>query len=241
LAVGYGKVDHASWCEHQSIISIWNIFRSDHDPKKPTVTIEVSNCLTSLRFHPTNPLILAGGTMNGEIFLWDVNESNNNPVLQKSEPDEYFHRESINAVEWLAIDNDQGATNTYDKYLISISSDGKVLIWENPLRSLKHPIKGHMLVQSNPETRRTIGDLEAYQYLGGTAISYIKGAYDFNTESAFIIGTAGGQVQRVLIKNPSHTNDIREIFTGSMTVQWSKAAYLVLANIHTSNDDVKNR
>ena len=48
LAVGYGKVDHTSWCEHQSIVSIWNIFRNDHDQKKPTATIEVSNCMTSL-------------------------------------------------------------------------------------------------------------------------------------------------------------------------------------------------
>jgi len=26
LAVAYGKTDHISWCEHQSIISLWSIF-----------------------------------------------------------------------------------------------------------------------------------------------------------------------------------------------------------------------
>ena len=34
--------------------------------------------------------------MNGEIFIWDTNEDSKAPVIQKSEPDEYFHREAIN-------------------------------------------------------------------------------------------------------------------------------------------------
>ena len=33
LAVAYGKTDHVSWCEHQSIISVWRIFTRDLDTK----------------------------------------------------------------------------------------------------------------------------------------------------------------------------------------------------------------
>lgn len=206
MAVGYGKTDHTSWCEHQSIVSIWNIFRNDHDQKKPTVTVEVSNCLTSLQFHPDDPLILAGGTMNGEIFIWDVNEDSKAPVLQKSEPDEYFHREAINGVEWLKVERPNGL---YDLYLISISTDGKILMWLNPLKGLRHPILGHMLVQ----TKSYGGDLETYQYLGGSSMSLVKSIFGQN-ESALFIGTNGGQVQRVMMKHPKL--EAEDIFKGGM-------------------------
>ena len=72
VAAAFGKVDHVSWCEHQSTISLWSIFRRDFTNKKPNVTIEVPNCLTCIEFHPTNPLVLAGGTVNGEIFIWNI-------------------------------------------------------------------------------------------------------------------------------------------------------------------------
>ena len=39
---------------------------------KPTVNIDVSNCVSALAFHPDNPLILAGGTVNGEIYIWNI-------------------------------------------------------------------------------------------------------------------------------------------------------------------------
>jgi len=72
LAVAYGKTNHTAWCEHLSVLCIWSIFRRDLDSKKPTTTIEVSNCLTQVAFHPVDPVILAGGTMNGEIYLWNI-------------------------------------------------------------------------------------------------------------------------------------------------------------------------
>jgi WD repeat-containing protein 34 len=74
LAVAYGKTDHVSWCEHQSIISVWRIFTRDLNAKKPNQTIETDNCLTNIEFHPTNPLILAGGTVNGQIYIWNLDK-----------------------------------------------------------------------------------------------------------------------------------------------------------------------
>ena len=53
LAVAYGKPDHTSWCEHQSVICVWHVFRRDFNTKKPDLTIEVSNCVTCVNFHPS--------------------------------------------------------------------------------------------------------------------------------------------------------------------------------------------
>lgn len=106
LAVAYGKTDHISWCEHQSIISLWSIFQRAFDPKMPSVTIEVPNCLTSVEFHPTDPLLLAGGTINGEIFVWNLGAKDlkDKKSYNKSDADEYFHRESINRMIWIVKD-----------------------------------------------------------------------------------------------------------------------------------------
>ena len=75
------------------------MFRRDYNPKKAQKEIEVSNCLTSVAFHPTDPLLLAGGTLNGEIYLWNIDKEE--PLVCKSDVDEYYHRESIQSLIWV--------------------------------------------------------------------------------------------------------------------------------------------
>lgn len=158
--------------------------------------------------------------MNGEIFVWDTNEESKTPVIQKSEPDEYYHREAINEIEWLRIEH---ANNSVSYFLITISTDGKVLMWYNPERTLKFPVKGHMLVQ----TKSYGGDLESHSFLGGSSLNLVKGVYGQN-ESTLLIGTYGGQVQRVALKHPTAENATgQDAFRGGM-IQWSAQAQFVL-------------
>lgn len=152
VAAAFGKTDHVSWCEHQSTISLWNIFRRDFSNKKPNVTIEVPNCLTCIEFHPTNPLIIAGATVNGEIFVWKIQEDqadNQAIVISKSEADEYFHREPIRRIIWLPFESMSSLQQ--EMCLVTISGDGKILMWQNPMKNLRYPIKGHLTarVQNN--------------------------------------------------------------------------------------------
>ena len=99
LAVAYGKNDHNSWCEHKSVVAIFSPFRRQFDPKKPTLNIEVENCVTEVSWHPAEPVMLAGGTMNGQIILWNIDEQQ--PVINMSEIDEYYHREAITSLIWV--------------------------------------------------------------------------------------------------------------------------------------------
>lgn len=103
LAVAYGKTNHQTWCEHHSAISTWGIFRREFDPKKPNMTIELQNCVTTIEFHPSDPVILAGGTMNGEIFLWNIDSERKgeDPMICKSDVDEYYHREAVTKLIWI--------------------------------------------------------------------------------------------------------------------------------------------
>lgn len=81
------------------MVSIFSPFRRAFDAKKATTNIEVPNCVTEVAWHPTEPTILAGGTMNGQIILWDIEEQN--PVMHMSEIDEYYHREAITKLIWV--------------------------------------------------------------------------------------------------------------------------------------------
>ena len=139
LAVAYGKTNHTTWCEHCSVVSVFNVFRRDFNPKKATVNIEVSNCVSQVSFHPTDPLILAGGTVNGEIYLWNVNSEEY--LMHVSAIDEYFHREAICKLIWVRQENLNLQVMTS---LVSTSTDGKILVWRYEDK-LKYPIKGYLL------------------------------------------------------------------------------------------------
>ena len=73
--------------------------------------------------------------------------------------------------------------------LVTISSDGKILMWNNPMKNLRFPIKGHMTA------RVADGRL---QVLGGTSLSMIQSSHGLD-EIGFIVGTEGGLIQKCLI------------------------------------------
>ncbi len=167
IAVAYGKTNHEAWCEHHSAISTWGIFRREFDPKKPNLNIEVSNCITTIEFHPSDPLILAGGTMNGEIYLWNIDsERTEDPFICNSAIDEYYHREAVTKLIWIKYES---LTSLAFQYcLISVSTDAKILVWRVNDK-LRYPAKGHLLA------RKKDGELAT---VGGTSFCKVHGVGD---------------------------------------------------------------
>lgn len=175
LAVAYGKTNHTTWCEHCSVVSIFSVFRRDFNPKKATLNIEVSNCVSQVAFHPTDPLILAGGTINGEIYLWNIDSDE--PQICVSAIDEYFHREAITKLIWVRQENLNLQVSTS---LISTSTDGKILVWRYEDK-LRFPIKGYLLAKKKGN--------EA-QVIGGTALDKVN----LQEDNTYLVGTEGGSV-----------------------------------------------
>jgi WD40 repeat protein len=56
--------------------------------------------LTNIEFHPTDPSLLAGGTFNGEIYLWNLFAEE--PFIANSRIDEFYHREAITKLIWIS-------------------------------------------------------------------------------------------------------------------------------------------
>ena len=73
--------------------------------------------------------------------------------------------------------------------LVTIASDGKILMWKNPLKGLRYPIKGHIFAKSK-DNKIVIQS--------GSSLAMIADSYGLD-EDSFIVGTEGGLVQKVMI------------------------------------------
>ncbi len=53
-----------------------------------------------LAFHPEQPAILAGGSFNGEVLVWNT-ALTDEPLVASSQIGDYYHREPVSQVTWV--------------------------------------------------------------------------------------------------------------------------------------------
>ncbi|XP_068709025.1 cytoplasmic dynein 2 intermediate chain 2-like [Montipora foliosa] len=185
VAASYGRFDHENWCTHKSALCTWNIDRRTVDQNKPDATIDVASCLMCIAFHPKLPSLIAGGTFNGEVQVWDMRREDE-ALTATSGMGSDSHREPVTKVLWTL--DPSSKANKYQ--VLSISGDGKVLIWQMSTGS--HDLKlvsGYILqTESVPRSIRLSkarGDAE----IGVTSLSF-----SHEDRSLFILGSEAGGV-----------------------------------------------
>ncbi|GET89816.1 hypothetical protein, conserved [Leishmania tarentolae] len=57
-------------CE-SSVSLVWDL----NDPMHPRYLLEAPEEVQVLHFHPSNPNLVAGGSLNGQVFLWDLSKA----------------------------------------------------------------------------------------------------------------------------------------------------------------------
>jgi WD repeat-containing protein 34 len=177
------------------------------------MVIEVSNCVTEVAFHPSDPTMLAGGTMNGEIYLWNIAHEDD-PQIAVSAVDEFFHREAIKKLIWVKQESLMSMAIKWS--LVSTATDGKVLVWRQQDK-LRFPVKGHMLSSKR-------GDAT----VGGTAMDKIQRLED----NTYLVGTEGGAVFKYNIMPPTE-QDLSHLFESQSNLRWKLEAIEILANLPT--------
>lgn len=138
VAVAYGKNDIAGWCNFPGAVCIWNIFGKDFDCGNPDFVFDHPSCIMSISYHPIIPSIIAAGSYNGEVIVWDL--STGDQIIAVSPITEYSHKEPVVALRWM-FHSQAGSDNWW---LVSTSTDGKVLFW-SLANKLQHPMKGYFL------------------------------------------------------------------------------------------------
>jgi WD40 repeat protein len=179
--------------------------------------LECNCCICSVACHPDAPSVVAAGTFNGEVIVWDISKADD-MVMARSKTDDYFHREAVVAISWVY--EPQSA-----QYLLaSCSGDGKVLFWTLQ-NGLANPLHGHFLTgkikrmqldidgdseddhprRKNKRASRNRDDSDdevaarakrngaTNSTLGATAMAFPAGGRAVRT---FIVGTENGGVQR---------------------------------------------
>ena len=218
LAVAFGRHDESGWCNiTRAGCGLFHVFSRDFDPSKPQTVLDTSSYLMSVACHPEIPGIVAGGTFNGEVVIWDTaREEGGEQQIACSAIDDYFHREPVVSVSWV-YDSGQQTWN-----LASISGEGKVLFWTLK-NNLEYPMFGHLLaVKAKGKNSRVVA--------GGTAMSFQTGG---KHSSSFVVGAESGMLFRCNMKQIR----ARVAPPADAASMWSPEAWALLSRVRSAERD----
>jgi dynein intermediate chain 4, axonemal len=116
LAVSYGEYDSIS--KKPGMLLFWTL----KSPKFPERIIKADSGLISCHFSKINPNLIATGSCDGVVAIYDVRKKGDKPAAESSQMLEK-HIDTVWEVKW----HDQG--NEKGENLISISSDGRIVEW----------------------------------------------------------------------------------------------------------------
>ncbi|KAL1776590.1 WD repeat-containing protein 78 [Sigmodon hispidus] len=121
LAVGYGNFGFKE--QKKGMACCWSI----KNPMWPERIYHSAHGVTSVDFSIGTPNLLAVGYHNGTVAVYNVQNSNNTPVLDSSESPQK-HLGPVWQVQW--IEQDRGTTGDDKReILVSISADGRISKW----------------------------------------------------------------------------------------------------------------
>ncbi|KIZ03257.1 hypothetical protein MNEG_4697 [Monoraphidium neglectum] len=114
--------------------------------------LPIDCCATAVAFHPTEPALLAGGTFNGEVVLWDLGRdaaAGDDPQVARTDSlGEARHREPVTALAWqysAAEARRHGAGGGGAHLLLSLGADGRLLVWRGAGGRLDNPLMTYEL------------------------------------------------------------------------------------------------
>lgn len=203
VAAAYGRLDTTGWCKQRGYVCCWNLSRRNFDPEQPNQIIETDSYATALSFHPIQPSVVAIGTYNGEVALWNVSSSEEAQRSMTSQTSTNGHREPISQLQWLQ--NAQEPRETHRYVLCSASQDGKILFW-SPTNKLADPIANYE-VQNK---RRSVVGIQTMSFMRSTS-AIVAGAKGRlappGLENLMLLGVESGELFRT---KPGITAAVRQ-------------------------------
>ena len=118
LAAGYGSHDFGN--SSAGLVLCWSL----KNPRWPCKIIRTKHSVTSLDFSSEFAHLLAVGSYNGGVAIYDVREEGDRPVLEAAHATGK-HSEPVWGIQWVTKDVGKGG----GQMLCSISSDGTCKQW----------------------------------------------------------------------------------------------------------------
>ncbi|KAG5190033.1 WD40-repeat-containing domain protein [Tribonema minus] len=228
LAASYGRLNVAGWCNEPGALACWNAFKRSSSADEaatltPDVVFDHSSYLMCLCCHPTHPAIVAAGSFNGEVLVW--NTAADDPLLGVSQIDDYFHREPVTQVAWVYDMDEQGEGYR----LVSTSGDGKILCWSLRNR-LAYPVEGYALLTAPAGNRRVLISKLVERPL--LTIPMSSSALSFFSEgklvSSLVVGSEAGALVKCTLPVTSSANLKESTAAAGGMLQWDADAARLL-------------
>lgn len=107
------------------ILAFWTL----KNPSYPERIITTDQRIMTCKFSEQNPNLIAAGTVDGGVLIYDIRKNSSKPIAQNYEildkSKSGKHNDAVWEVQWV----NKGGKIDSGESLISISSDGQILEW----------------------------------------------------------------------------------------------------------------
>mmetsp|Transcript_123302 Transcript_123302/g.299544 ORF Transcript_123302/g.299544 Transcript_123302/m.299544 type:complete len:895 (-) Transcript_123302:131-2815(-) len=189
LAVSYGDTTPVP-IRQGGLVLFWSL----KNPTYPERVIRTRHGVTALHFSSVHPNMVAAGTHEGSVMIWDLRRPSDVPVLRSgssvSSHNDQKHTDIVWETRWV----DQGPDKQPPELLVSVSSDGNVLQW-----SMKKGLEQMLLMQLKRLQNPHLGANSVYGHKEGVVFRKSSGfCVDFprHDPSTYLVGTEDGLVHR---------------------------------------------
>lgn len=186
IAVAYGRYDIVGWCTTPGALTTWHVGREDVNPTKPDIKISTSSCLMCCAYHPHHPALIAGGSFNGDLFVWDLSREADMEVGRSDTSSPVLHLEPITAIQWQYSSTEASKhSNKVNAYrIVTMGADGRVLVWL--WHKAQVPVYGFELLFPAPGQEQRI--------LWGATCMAFERSIRSDQNATFVAGTEGGRL-----------------------------------------------
>ncbi|NWX19763.1 WDR34 protein, partial [Aegotheles bennettii] len=182
VACSYGRLDCGDWSTEKSYVCTWNLDRRGLNPQRPDLVVDVPSSVMCLAFHPSQPSLIAGGLFSGELVVWDTSRTED-PVMWRTGMTDDTHTDPVYQVNWLP-----GTTHRSHPWLLSVSTDGKILVWKEERDGRLALAEGFaMVAQQIPRSAQLKKFARGEAAVGVTSLSFSH--FD---PRVFVVGVEGG-------------------------------------------------
>jgi WD40 repeat protein len=101
------------------LVSVWHLL----NPRKPEYKLEAQSMISSARFHPSNPGLVVGATVNGQILAWDLRTKKNIPQFRSRSG----HYAPVFSMQFLG----HAASSSSRLNFVTVSNVGQVCVWKD--------------------------------------------------------------------------------------------------------------
>eukprot|EP01062_Namystynia_karyoxenos_P058322 TRINITY_DN49888_c0_g1_i1.p1 TRINITY_DN49888_c0_g1~~TRINITY_DN49888_c0_g1_i1.p1 ORF type:complete len:608 (+),score=245.84 TRINITY_DN49888_c0_g1_i1:159-1982(+) len=201
LAIAYCNTKFQGSSEGMTVKShVWDV----NNPNSPEIDLVPQSPLCCLQYSPKDTNIIAGGSYNGVVQLWDVRKASASSATEPKvgKPDsksviDDSHKDPVWDLKWLMSKSGE---------FLTVSTDGKAFIWD--VRDLKQPM-AQETITLKPIDKINEGGPKGE--LGGICIDYDA---QVGGPSKYMVGTEQGSVLLCNRKGKSPQDKIQFCYNG---------------------------